>query len=373
MLGSWQNYMNNYPQIYEPMLVGTPPKNWHELLKSEKIIGTTKIDGAWYQLVKENNQVYLFSRSKSKVTGFYSEKIANVPHLAEWAMENLPNGTHLIGEIYYPGGKSNDATKIMGCLPEKAIERQEGEYGYIHYYIHDIVKYNGEDYVINQLDYSHRYSNLCKHIDIETPHIPQIKVAECYDNTYLDLEKILYQQLEAGEEGMVFRTEAGLYLPGKRRPNISFKVKEETDTIDLIITGLLEPELQYTGKQIGCWPYWQDSFGNKRMLKPNSARTDDLWMPITKSAYYGWTGSFELSAYNKNGELEKVGQVASGLTDEIKEHSANHPEKYIGRVCEVQAMSVDKDNHTLRHPRFIRMRAVDDKSPTNCKIEEIFK
>ena len=142
-----------YPAIYPAMLVGAAPKNWQEVLKTEKIIATTKKDGAWYQLVKENNQVYLFSRSKSKVTGFYSEKIANVPHLAEWAMENLPNGTHLIGEIYYPGGKSNDATKIMGCLPEKAIERQEGEYGYIHYYIHDIVKYNGEDYVLNQLDY----------------------------------------------------------------------------------------------------------------------------------------------------------------------------------------------------------------------------
>lgn len=365
--------MNNYPNIYEAMLVGSAPKDWKERLKKERIIATTKKDGAYYTLVKENNQVYLFSRSKSKKTGFYSEKIDNCPHLKQWAMENLPNGTHLIGEIYYPGGHSNDTTKIMGCLPDKAISRQENEMGYIHYYIHDILKYNGEDYVLNQVDYSHRYSNLCRHIDIETPHIPEIKVAECYDNTYLDLEKILYQQLEAGEEGMVFRTEAGLYLPGKRRPNISFKIKEETDTIDLVITALLEPELEYTGKQMEYWPYWQDSFGSKRILKPNSARTDDLWLPITKSAYYGWTGSFELSAYNRDGQLEKVGQVASGLTDEIKEHSANHPDKYIGRVCEIQAMSVDKENHTLRHPRFIKMREIGDKGPRDCRIEEIFK
>lgn len=369
--------MTEYPfKLWEPMLVGSAPKNWQEVLKKEKIIGTTKKDGAYYTLVKENNKVYLFSRSKSKVTGFYSEKIANVPHLAEWAMENLPNGTHLIGEIYYPGGKSNDATKIMGCLPEKAIERQEGEYGYIHYYIHDIVKYNGEDYVLNQLDYSHRYSNLCKYIDIETPHIPQIKVAECYDNTYLDLEKTLYQQLEAGEEGMVFRTEAGLYLPGKRRPNISFKVKEETDTIDLVITGLLEPEQEYTGKQLEYWPYWMRKDDGAKVRfdpKKDGNRVDEHWIPVTRGCYYNWTGSFELSAYNEDGELEKVGQVASGLTDEIKEHSANHPDKYIGRVCEIQAMSVDKENHTLRHPRFIRMRAVDDKNPRDCKMKEIFK
>lgn len=358
-------------KLYEPMLVGSAPKNWQEVLKKEKIIGTIKKDGAYYTLVKENNQVYLFSRSKSKVSGFYSEKIDNVPHLKKWAMDNLPNGTQLVGEIYYPGGHSNDTTKIMGCLPEKAIERQENEFGYIHFYLHDILKYNGEDYVANQTDYSHRYSNLCKYIDIETPLIPEIEIANCYDNTYLDLEKILYKQLENGEEGMVFRTESGLYLPGKRRPSVCFKMKQETDTIDLVVTGLLEPELEYTGKQIEFWPYWQDSFGSKRMLKPNATRVDDSWIPITKSAYYGWVGSFELSAYNNEGKLEKVGQVASGLTDAIKENAANYRDKYIGKVCEVQAMSVDKENHTLRHPRFIRMR--DDKNPEECKIQEIFK
>lgn len=33
----------------------------------------------------------------------------------------------------------------MGCLPNKAIERQEGNP--IHCYIHDVLQYNGKDYI----------------------------------------------------------------------------------------------------------------------------------------------------------------------------------------------------------------------------------
>lgn len=357
--------------VYEPMLVGKAPKNYLEMFKNEKILGTLKKDGAWYQLVKENNQVYLFSRSKSKVTGFYSEKIDNVPHLREWAMKYLPNGTCLIGEIYYPGGKSNDTTKIMGCLADKAVERQQGEFGNIHYYIHDILKYNGEDFVLNQLPYGKRYSNLCTYIDIQTPLIPEIEVAGCYDNTYCDLERSLYDALNNGEEGMVFRTESGLYIPGKRRPNISFKIKEETDTIDLVIMAMLDPELEYTGKQLDYWPYWMRGDGKKVQIDPQKNRvSDSSWIPITKSAYYGFTGSFVLGAYDFNGDMIEVGRVSSGLTDAMKEHSARHPDKYLGKVCEIQAMSIDSEHCTLRHPRFIGMR--EDKNPADCKLEEIF-
>lgn len=361
-------------KIYDPMLVGAKPKNYRDILKNEKVIGSVKKDGYFYQLVKENNQVYLFSRTVSKVTGIYAEKIENTPHLKEWAEKHLPNGTVLIGEIYYPGGTSKDVTKVMGCLPDKAIERQANDFGLIHFYLHDILKYNGEDFVLNQVDYSHRYSNLCKYIDIQTPLIPEIEIADCYDNTYIDLEDKAYRLIEQGEEGMVFRTESGLYLPGKRRPAIMWKQKQETDTIDFVISKILEPELDYTGKQIETWPYWmRPSDGAKFQIKPEKGRVqiDDTWIPITKAAYYGWGGSFELSAYDNEGNLVPVGRVSSGITDAMKENAGANPARYIGAVAEIEAMSLDKENHTLRHPRLIRVR--DDKDARDCKLEEIFK
>ena len=142
-------------------------------LESKKYIGQEKIDGAWYSLEKTNDgQVYLFSRAVSKKTGELSEKIANVPHIKEWA-EQLPNGTTLIGEIYVPGGKSNDTTKIMGALPKKAIERQKDNP--IHYYVHDMIRYNGKSLI--NTDFEHRYSDLCEHIDIECDNPDWLRVA----------------------------------------------------------------------------------------------------------------------------------------------------------------------------------------------------
>lgn len=335
------------------MLVGKAPKNYEDMLKNTPIIGTVKIDGYWSQLVKDNNEVHLYSRTVSKKTGYYSDNIDKVPHIKDWAMNELPNGTCIIGEVYYPNGTSKNVTSVLGALPEKAIERQKGEYGKIHFYMHDILAYNGEDYVMNNMTYDYRYSNLCEHIDIATPLIPELEVARCYDNAYLDLNKVTIDKLAAGEEGMVFRVENGLYAPGKRQPKVMFKIKQAQNDIDFVITEVLPPEYLYTGKESETWGY-KDKEGNL----------------ITKAAYYGWAGALRLGAYDNAGNLVSVGRVSSGLTDNLKADLAANPDKYIGTVVEVNCMSLDKGNKTMRHCYLSRLRA--DKPAQDCKLEENF-
>lgn len=335
------------------MLVGKAPKNYEDMLKNTPIIGTVKIDGYWSQLVKDNNEVHLYSRTVSKKTGYYSDNIDKVPHIKDWAMNELPNGTCIIGEVYYPNGTSKNVTSVLGALPEKAIERQKGEYGKIHFYMHDILAYSGEDYVMNNMTYDYRYSNLCEHIDIATPLIPELEVARCYDNAYLDLDKVTIDKLAAGEEGMVFRVENGLYAPGKRQPKVMFKIKQAQNDIDFVITEVLPPEYLYTGKESETWGY-KDKEGNL----------------ITKAAYYGWAGALRLGAYDNAGNLVSVGRVSSGLTDNLKADLAANPNKYIGTVVEVNCMSLDKENKTFRHPYLSRLRP--DKPAQDCKLEEIF-
>lgn len=335
------------------MLVGKAPKNYEDMLKNTSIIGTIKKDGYWSQLVKDENEVHLYSRTVSKKTGYYSDNIDKVPHIKDWAMNELPNGTCIIGEVYYPNGTSKNVTSVLGALPEKAIERQKGEYGKIHFYMHDILAYNGEDYVMNNMTYDYRYSNLCEHIDIATPLIPELEVARCYDNAYLDLKKVTIDKLAAGEEGMVFRVENGLYAPGKRQPKVMFKIKQAQNDIDFVITEVLPPEYLYTGKESETWGY-KDKEGNL----------------ITKAAYYGWAGALRLGAYDNAGNLVSVGRVSSGLTDNLKADLAANPDKYIGTVVEVNCMSLDKGNKTMRHCYLSRLRA--DKPAQDCKLEEIF-
>lgn len=335
------------------MLVGKAPKNYEDMLKNTPIIGTIKKDGYWSQLVKDENEVHLYSRTVSKKTGYYSDNIDKVPHIKDWVMNELPNGTCIIGEVYYPNGTSKNVTSVLGALPEKAIERQKGEYGKIHFYMHDILAYNGEDYVMNNMTYDYRYSNLCEHIDIATPLIPELEVARCYDNAYLDLNKVTIDKLAAGEEGMVFRVENGLYAPGKRQPKVMFKIKQTQNDIDFVITEVLPPEYLYTGKESETWGY-KDKEGNL----------------ITKAAYYGWAGALRLGAYDNAGNLVSVGRVSSGLTDNLKADLAANPDKYIGTVVEVNCMSLDKGNKTMRHCYLSRLRA--DKPAQDCKLEEIF-
>lgn len=335
------------------MLVGRAPKNYEDMLKNTPIIGTVKKDGYFSQLVKDENEVHLYSRTVSKKTGFYSDNIEKVPHIKDWAMNELPNGTCIIGEVYYPNGTSKNVTSVLGALPEKAIERQNGEYGKIHFYMHDILAYNGEDYVMNKVTYDYRYSHLCEHIDIETPLIPELEVARCYDNAYLNLDKVATDMLAAGEEGMVFRVENGLYAPGKRQPKVMFKIKQAQNDIDFVIIEVLPPEYLYTGKESETWGY-KDKEGNL----------------ITKAAYYGWAGALRLGAYDKAGNLVSIGRVSSGLTDNLKADLAANPEKYIGTVVEVNCMSLDKENKTFRHPYLSRLRP--DKPAQDCKLEEIF-
>lgn len=339
--------------IYSPMLVGKAPKNYEDMFKNTPIIGTVKKDGYWSQLIKDENEVHLYSRTVSKKTGYYSDNIEKVPHIKDWAMSELPNGTCLIGEVYYPNGTSKNVTSVLGALPEKAIERQNGDYGKIHFYMHDILAYNGEDYVMNNVPYGFRYSCLCEHIDIETPLIPELEVARCYDNAYLDLDKITIDKLAAGEEGMVFRVEDGLYAPGKRQPKVMFKIKQAQNDIDFVITEVLPPEYLYTGKEFDTWQY-KDKEGNL----------------ITKAAYYGWAGALRLGAYDSAGNLVSIGRVSSGLTDNLKADLAANPDKYIGITVEVNCMSLDKKNKTFRHPYLSRLRF--DKPAQDCKLEEIF-
>ena len=345
-----------YPEakMYSAMKIN---KGTDELLKkvceSGTAFGQIKKDGYWYQFEKHEHYSYLFSRSASTVTKLQSEKSANVPHIMK-ALSVLPKDTILIGEIYYPGGSSKTVTTIMGCLPKKAIERQNGKSGLIHYYIHDIIMFNGLDFVKNKVSNYDRYRILKKIFEKYNLANDYIELAEAWtDNLYSRIGTAL----AAGEEGMVIKVKDGIYEPDKR-PLTMLKAKK-VDFIDAVIIGFEEPTKEYYGKEIQNWNYWIQNKNGQSVA-------------VTKPYYMGWHNSrIKIGAYNNKGILVEIGTIHSGISDEMKEDMTNNPDKYLNKVCSIQCMELDKKEHTIRHGFFKYMR--DDKDIIDCQIEDIFK
>lgn len=352
-----------------------------------------KIDGYWYEFEKTKNHSYLFSRNESKVTGELSEKGANVPHIME-ALSWLPADTILIGEIYYPGGTSKTVTTVMGCLPELAIKRQENNP--IHYYIHDIIMYDGVNLIGTGAEDRYKILEAIWHkhaLDKYNFLRLAVKVDE-------DLEGEISRILKSGGEGVVLKKRDYPYTPGKRPAWSTIKIKQ-MDSIDLVCIGLCDATREYTGSELQDWEYWekgkpcfydcfeedhcwngwgcwekvQGKYYNKYICNPDGGKftkdNERKYVPVTKPYFLGWKTTIKIGAYDENGELKELGTVASGLTDEDKKEMTFLPERWIGKVISLDCMSINKKDHTLRHPVFKGKR--DDKPAKDCLISEIFK
>ena len=360
--------------LYPPQLIHKGTDSQLKACDDGTWFAQLKKDGALYMYVKGlDGENYIFGRTVSKKTGLLTEKAANVPHIIE-AFHDIPNGTILLGEIYYPGKTSKDVTSIMGCLPQKAIERQNGAYGLIHYYIYDCLGYNGTSLL--------KYDNWTRYQVLQAiwkKHIPLFEWTEG-ENTikgfykYIELAAAVDEEiyasigkaLAAGEEGMVVKKKTALYEPGKR-PQTMLKAKQ-VDNIDAVIIGFKDPEIVYKGKEIETWQYWVDEFGYPVPIGCHYGSSS--FEPVTKHYYYGWKNAIEIGAYDNQGNLKSIGTVASGLTDFMREDMSLHPEKYLHKVCEIQCMMKDNKEQTLRHGFFLKIR--EDKTENECLLKDIF-
>ena len=374
---------NLYPEavMYEAMKIyPSTEASLKRACESDEYFGQLKKDGAWYQFEKHEANTYLFGRSVSKKTGLLTEKSGNIPHIVN-ALDCLPQHTILIGEVYYPGKSSKDTVSIMGCLPAKAIERQNGSYGFIHYYIHDILMYDGVDLVKGMVDNETRYKILKRIFEIYNLNQHNfIELAEVWED---DLYSRVGDALSAGEEGMVIKKKAGFYEPGKR-PDTNLKAKK-VDFADVVIIGFEEPTPVYNGKELESWQYWvnpdcdQDSEWRDAERYEIGCHYPEyiqeevcmFYTPVTKPFYMKWWNSrIRIGAYNEAGEIEDIGVIHSGISDEMKKDMTEHPEDYLNKVCSIQMMEVDKKEHTIRHGFFKGMRY--DKPGSDCLLKEIF-
>lgn len=334
----------------------------NSLLFSGDYLGSKKVDGAFYRFVKDDvGRMELIGRSKG-VKGDYIDKIEWVPHLHSF-FESLPNGTCLIGELYFPDNEgSNHVTKITGCLQPKAVARQKENK--LYYYVFDVLAFDGK--ILLEETFKTRTDLLRK-------------MSSKYFTLYVEWAQYLSGQalyneltriLEAGGEGIVITDSNSKYLPGKRKARQTLKIKKELEEpLDVVIIGTNPPTREYKGKYIEEWKYWENTKTNKKFndLLYYEYTSGEPLEPITKAYYNNWAGSLVIGAYDTDKEeFVPIGSL-SGLTEEILANA----EEYIGEVAEISGMQImDTDNQGIRHPVLKRWRK--DKGLKECTLDSIF-
>ena len=346
-----------------------PPASWTDEKKKQTIrnrifsnewLGAEKKDGYFCRIIKNDDGTILLQSRTRGVNGQYPEKHEWVPHLQPF-FDWLPNGTCLLGELYLPSSPgSSNITKILGCLKEKAIARQEKEK--LHLYIFDILAYNGESFL--EKTFEQRKNSLEVLRATVKNQWEELEIAIYYDGIELwnELEKIL----ENDGEGIVITRKDSRYQPGKRPSKDCQKVKKEVaNTIDCFFTGhFTAPTHEYTGKEIETWKYWEKvRTGEKLEGEFYKEYTEGMGIiPVTKSHFFGWAGSLEIGLV-KGDKVVPIG-LLSGLTEEIKATAAEQK----GKVIEVSCMEV-LETGGLRHAKMVNWRP--DKHWKECTWSQI--
>lgn len=289
-------------------------------------VAEEKFDGFSYLNI--NGRFISKSLSQAKDTkGQLVDKTDWVPHLAcdmQYISDRTPCDIH--GELHIPGGTSDDVSSILGCTVEEALSRQEhGEP--LHFTWLDIRSINGksvvdEPYYIRRAILSALYDEY---------------YGDAWSEGYIHLAPVLFSPIDnfnrivsEGGEGLVFKRTDGLYTPGKKPINNWIKCKKRI-TLDVMIIG-----------------YNNDGSGkNKDLFK-----SIQIGMMI-------------------DGKQKHVGNVHSGVSDELRLDMHNNRESYINRVIEVEAMEMMEGDGTisLRHARLIRFR--DDKATHECTTDGV--
>jgi ATP-dependent DNA ligase len=305
------------------------PKDRKKVFNNPEVIGEFKHDDvrAIMHISKSGN--YFTTRIQAKDTGLFIEKTNHVPHLSKPQLPDL-NNTILDGGLGYAFNtkmKSSDVMKILGCLPDKAVQRQE-ESGKLDYVVWDILFLKGVD------------------LRDEPWHIRRECLAKIFvtlkkqfrDNIYLSdvvtsgIAKFYNSVVAKGGEGIMLKDRKAKYGSGW------YKLKKQT-TYDVFVMGFEEPE--------------------KYSIKSDGTKS------LTKYYENDWIGAIIMGQMvKKDGVMyRKVIGTCSGFPDNIRKSISLKKESHLLRVFEVRAQE-RLPSGALRHPRFVRWR--DDKPRKEC-------
>ena len=344
-----------------------------ELACSHNYLGSRKMDGAWNMIIRDDEGNFHMRSRKPGVNGGFVDKAEWVPHICE-ELAGVPNGTVLIGEIYFPNNEgSRKITSVLNCLKDKCIDRQKsGEW--LHFYVFDVIAYKGKSLI--DIKFEERINKYLNYELLDVLKNDHTEIAEYLEGP--ELWDLFGSIIAAGGEGIVITRKDCKYLPGKRTAWMTLKMKRELEeTIDAFLDGDYTPATRVhsakTPELLETWPYWENY---KTGQKYNVSQYKDYVSgvpvePVTKYYFYGWAGSVSFSVI-KDGVPVKIAWM-QGITEALREGIITEPEKWKGKVAELSGMMTEHINggFSLRHGIIKTWR--DDKRAEDCTYDQIEK
>lgn len=344
-----------------------------ELACSHNYLGSRKMDGAWNMIIRDNEGNFHMRSRKPGVNGGFVDKAEWVPHICD-ELAGVPNGTVLIGEIYFPNNEgSRKITSVLNCLKDKCIDRQKnGEW--LHFYVFDVIAYRGKSLI--DIKFEERINKYLNYELLDVLKNDHTEIAEYLEGP--ELWDLFGSVIAAGGEGIVITRKDCKYLPGKRTAWMTLKMKKELEeTIDAFLDGDYAPATRLhtskTSELLEQWSYWENY---KTGQKYNVSQYKDYISgvpvePVTKYYYNGWAGSVSFSVM-KDGVPKKVAWI-SNIPEEIRRGIVESNEEWRGKVAELTGMELEciDGEYSFRHGKIAQWR--DDKRAEDCTYDQIEK
>ena len=289
-----------------------------------------KWDGIRGQIIKRNDELFLWSRGEELITEKFPEYdvLKNI----------LPNGIVLDGEII-PAEISTmeDESKKVSPLSFALLQTRIGRKNItkkqlievpIHFFAYDILEYNGEDYRNKPLEI--RREKLTEIVQsIQNP-IVQLSPTIPFSN-WQQLIELRKSSREKGAEGMMLKRKSSNYQVG-RKVGDWYKWKVEPLTIDAVMI------------------YAQKGHGRRSNLYTDytfAVKDGEKLVSFTK-AYSGLTDKEfnEVDSFVKRNSIEKFGPVRTVKPELVFEIAFEG----------IAASNRHKSGVALRFPRMLRWR-----------------
>lgn len=280
-----------------------------------------KWDGIRGQVIKRNNELFVWSRGEELITDKFPEYTALI--------DALPNGVVLDGEIIpAANGVPLPFALLQTRIGRKNVTKKQLSEVPIHFFVYDLLEYEGNDWRDKPL--VERRAKLEEIVgSVNSPILLLSPVIDATD--WEELKQIRATSRENGSEGVMLKRKSSTYQVG-RKTGDWWKWKIDPLTIDAVMI------------------YAQKGHGRRSNLYTDytfAVKDGDKLVTFTK-AYSGLTDEefLEVDTFVKNNGLEKFGPVRTVKPELVFEIAFEG----------IAASSRHKSGVALRFPRINRWR-----------------